>query len=493
MKTVYQTRLNKLILFTHAITTFFLTMGLMAQLMSSGLPPMKSVPQIVLTLLVFVGGVVMFLKFKTSIIYTRYVGIAFSILYFFVLVTAYSSVTYTYMMPLFLILVLSFDKLALRITSIVFFIANIARIVVTVTISNTGDNTVIESVMVEAITTVLVVIVINVGSKLLEQFFSDSVNEIMSVSKKNEAMIKKISETAKVVEKETARMTNHMIEIVDSTKTVNTAMDSMSQSIEETTNVIIQQNVKSQEIVKVIDNTHSKTAAIAAATKEADSALAIGKDAMDQLHKHVEASIHANDEMKLSVTQLQTKTNQVKTITDVILGISSQTNLLALNASIEAARAGEAGKGFAVVADEIRNLAEQTRTETENITNIIQALSNEAQIMTEKAEHTVDIANDESRYALEAEAQFAHIAEKISELSEHVREVESLMQNLITANAAIADGINSLSASSEELNASTQDVCETSNQNVQSIDKFAVSLDHIHSIISELGELTDHA
>lgn len=101
MKTLYQTKLNKLILLVHGITTFFLTMGLMAQLMSSGLPPMKSVPQIVLNLLVFIGGIIMFIKFKSTILYTRYVGIAFSAVYFFILVTAFSGVTYAYMMPIF--------------------------------------------------------------------------------------------------------------------------------------------------------------------------------------------------------------------------------------------------------------------------------------------------------------------------------------------------------------------------------------------------------
>ena len=107
-----------------------------------------------------------------------------------------------------------------------------------------------------------------------------------------------------------------------------------------------------------------------AATGEADTALTIGKEAMDRLHQHVDASIHANDEMKVSVTELQNKTNQVKSITDIILNISSQTNLLALNASIEAARAGEAGKGFGVVAEEIRKLAELSKEAANRIQEI---------------------------------------------------------------------------------------------------------------------------
>ena len=292
MKTLYQTRLNKLILFAHAITTFFLTMGLMAQLMSSGLPPMKSVPQIMLNLLVFIGGVVVFIKFKKTVIYTRYVGIAFAVVYFFILVTAFSSVTYAYMMPIFFILVLSFDKLVLRISSGIFFVANIIRIILTVSQNNIGDNTVIESVMVEAIITLLVVAVINVGAKLLEQFFTDSMQEILSVSNQNEALAKKIMETVKVVEGETVRMTKHMTQIVDSTKSVNSSMESMSQSIEETTDVIIQQNVKTQEIVDIIHNTNDKTTAIADATKGADSALTIGKEAMDQFHRTVNTISH---------------------------------------------------------------------------------------------------------------------------------------------------------------------------------------------------------
>jgi methyl-accepting chemotaxis protein len=109
--------------------------------------------------------------------------------------------------------------------------------------------------------------------------------------------------------------------------------------------------------------------------------------------------------------------------------------------------------------------------------------------MTDKAEHTVEIANEESHYAAEAETQFTQIANKITELASHVAEVETLMSSLISTNHVIADGINSLSATSEEITASTQDVCETSSQNVQLVETFASSVEHILGIVKELSSL----
>lgn len=89
------------------------------------------------------------------------------------------------------------------------------------------------------------------------------------------------------------------------------------------------------------------------------------------------------------VTDLDVHSKDIKSIVELIQNISSQTNLLALNASIEAARAGEYGKGFSVVAQEIRNLATETASSADKISELIETIASKTSNVNNKMNQLV--------------------------------------------------------------------------------------------------------
>jgi methyl-accepting chemotaxis protein len=72
------------------------------------------------------------------------------------------------------------------------------------------------------------------------------------------------------------------------------------------------------------------------------------------------------------IDALGSSAREIGQFTDIIKSIAKKTNLLALNATVEAARAGEAGKGFAVVAGEVKQLANQSASNADDITHRIE-------------------------------------------------------------------------------------------------------------------------
>jgi len=137
---------------------------------------------------------------------------------------------------------------------------------------------------------------------------------------------------------------------------------------------------------------------------------------VQHLSQHIQRLIKRIGESSDAIEELNTQTQQINQIVQLIKEIADQTNLLALNAAIEAARAGESGRGFAVVADEVRKLAERTAKATGEIADLVQRV-NQSTAMAKQ------IANVDPRELAAFERDGREAESSMSTLSEHAEKM----------------------------------------------------------------------
>ena len=154
--------------------------------------------------------------------------------------------------------------------------------------------------------------------------------------------------------------------------------------------------------------------------------------------------------LREGMAELNSHSQAITRIMNVISDIADQTNLLALNAAIEAARAGDAGRGFAVVADEVRKLAEKTLASTQDVGNAIAAI----QESTAKSVSDMDKAVGQ----VELATDFANQSGKALE------EIVSTVESTASQVNAIAEASGQQSAASDEINHSIDNVTQVAHQ-----------------------------
>ena len=133
-------------------------------------------------------------------------------------------------------------------------------------------------------------------------------------------------------------------------------------------------------ITEVMESMQSIASENSADAKENKQKIVIVVASMNQISSMME-------QMSEIVSDMDKNQAEIRDMLGLITGIAEQTNLLALNAAIEAARAGEQGRGFAVVADEVRTLAENTKSATAQIAQVID-------LSTKQVATTIDVTRE---------------------------------------------------------------------------------------------------
>ena len=273
-----------------------------------------------------------------------------------------------------------------------------------------------------------------------------------------------------------------------STEVVNGAMKDISDSTLSTAENIQTQTTMTQSIQDSIGATLERSQKMVQVAKHSSELNDQSAQIMNELRQQSVVITETNAKVAEAMNLLQERTKAVKSIADTIFSISSQTNLLALNASIESARAGEAGRGFAVVADEIRQLAEKTRQETESIASILDQLSDNAQTAAAAVEKSVSAAGAQDEMIANASVSFKEVNENVNKLIGDIGEIDKMLNNLADANNQIVENILHLSATTEEVTASSSQASELSVKNLGNAESTKSLLNDVLAVSHQLDK-----
>jgi methyl-accepting chemotaxis protein len=216
----------------------------------------------------------------------------------------------------------------------------------------------------------------------------------------------------------------------------------------------------------------------------ASNTLKLAERGLEAVKKTEDGMLGLKDQVRdiaETILNLSEQTLQIGEIIATVNDIADQSNLLALNAAMEAARAGEAGKGFAVVAGEVRNLAEQSRQATAQVSGIlseIQKAANTAVMVTEKgtqsAEGGVELAQatgDSIRVIREHTQQVAAAAEQIAASA---RQQLAGMDQITRAMGNINQGATQTQEGMQQVNQAAQNLNDLARQLTSIVQQYKI-------------------
>ena len=428
---------------------------------------------------------------KDSLVFQHISVIGYMAVYGLAVFGAQNDLVFMMVFPLTVIYILYYDlKLILRI-AIVFGAINVVDVIYIVAVlgqMHSGAPINSTSLLLQGASAVVYMIVLCGTTQISNDNNARKIASINQEKERSTALLGEVLEVAACVRQNSAEAAEHIRQLSRDVDSTVSELGDIAEGNSSNAESIGRQTVMTGNIQSMILETKQMSDEMLAMAERSEGAVREGQQTVDRLQTQAHKTEEANQQVVSSVASLISNAKAVEDITERIFSISSQTNLLALNASIEAARAGEAGRGFAVVADEIRQLAERTKEETESIASILNELSEDARAAAEAVSRSVEAAQEQEQMIDQASDSFDKMNGNVNTLIEDIDQIDQMLGGLSEANNQIVENIMHLSATTQEVTASSVQAADLSMQNLNNAENAKSLLGNVLEVSHQLDQ-----
>ena len=303
---------------------------------------------------------------------------------------------------------------------------------------------------------------LTVSANQMQKNLRDTIEKMLVVSQSVTNQSEDLTQSANEVQQGSKQIASTMYELSEGSESQASRAAEMVRMMDDFTGRIELAHLEGADVARssteILSLTKDGTALMRSSVQQMESIDGIVKNAVEQ------------------VKGLDSQSQQISQLVQVIKDISNQTNLLALNAAIEAARAGEHGKGFAVVADEVRKLAEEVTHSVGDITNIVSAIQNGSKTVVHSLE-------DGYTQVDEGTKQITLTGRTFETINHSVGNMEMKIQH-------ITEELNYISTNSKKINQAIEDIAAVSEESAAGIEQVSASAQQSSS---SMDEITNHA
>lgn len=341
-------------------------------------------------------------------------------------------------------------------------------------------------------------------SNLLQSFGQGEVNiQFDEAASKNKAFAK-ISEHMKSITDEmrslvegtytlTKSMLQSSFDMTAKVKEASASIHEVSDSIEEMASGASEQAVETENSVTVLTELAKQIASVSDSyqtiIQETTTVNRLNKEGLSTVHVlRTKSDDYNESSVKIfnAVENLTTTLNDIGLFVNTIKDIAEQTNLLALNAAIEAARAGEYGKGFAVVADEVRKLADESKSSTEKIGNLMIHIEKDSHEAIAAMNSMKIVSEQQSTAVNQTETSFEHIAGAIDSITAKINETNETIRQMENGKDKSIASIETTARISSEMATASEEFAATFESQLQVFEELEIAAEQLKDLSNDM-------